>query len=74
MISDTSCGAFGTRYAAEYTGSDGVRLASYSFDGVKPFGEDIEESGDFDRFPDVAAAVKAATGYSVTADRRRERG
>lgn len=66
VISDSSCGAFGVRYSAEYTDADGVKLASYFFDGVKPFGEDIEESGDFYRFPDVAAAVKAAAGYNLT--------
>lgn len=65
VISDSSCGAFGTRYEAEYTDADGNQKARYVFDGTTPMGEDVYESGNFDQFPDVAAAVKAAIGYNL---------
>ena len=67
VISDTSCGAFGVRYSAEYTDANGSQRAWYVFDGTTPLGEDVYECGNFDRFPDVAAAVKAATGYNLIA-------
>lgn len=67
VISDSSCGAFGKRYDAEYTDANGNQKAQYSFDGTTPFGEDIYESGNFHLFPDIAEAVRTATGYNLIA-------
>lgn len=67
IIDDSSCGAFGKRYSAEYTDADRNQKARYVFDGTVPLGEGVYESGNFHLFPDIAEAVHAATGYNLIA-------
>lgn len=67
-ISDTSCGIFGRRYSAVYTSASGQELAWYRFDGVVQWPDPVTAGGNFGAYPDVAAAVKAVTGYDLLID------